>query len=120
MLWLFSACVVNAMYDDNRNAIIGSAAAGFFSRQHPDQDRGGASDALVYLDGAEWAVHGAGAAFHAAVEVGDSHLAIVRLKHPVRAYAEAHPATRAFLGIVLERGHILQVFHAASPFNPRP
>jgi len=85
------------------------------------QDGPGAADASPDGDCCEGAIFGAGAALHAGIEVMQASFSIFKVKNGVRTNLKAHPAARAFLGVIAECHYVLKIAmfsHAASPKKP--
>jgi len=99
------------------NVRIGHLAAGRFRTfEETDDDGCGAADAFLNINGAERAVERARAALHTLIAVSNSDFAFELLKNAVRTDIQTHPATGAFIAVVLQGHYILQIFHINTSF----
>src|SRR3990172_5198550 len=90
---------------------IAAAAGRFSTGQHTVDDRRGAADTGVHRDGPEFAVHGAGPAFHAEVPIRDSRPLVAHHENSLRTDLNAPAAACAFVRCVLQSRYIRKIFH---------
>ena len=93
---------------------LGAVAGRFGSCQSTNNDCRSAADSSVDLDGIYRAVECAGAALHAAIELGDGSLADINREDSMRADDRARSATHALLFIEFQRRNIWKVLHLIS------
>jgi len=86
---------------------INHAAAGALTPQKAAYYSRGTANAGVDREGLGWAIQGAGSTFHAGVFILDLHQALTQAEHILGTHLQTDTASRAFLRLQLEAGHIL-------------
>jgi hypothetical protein len=91
-------------------SVIRTAANRFFARKPTHYYRRSAANARFDFYRLRGTIHGAGAAFHTRIPVGDICLVVDYIKNSMRANLRAFTASDAFFGVKIKRRHIFKIF----------